>query len=69
MGTKDTYPDRPQRLRKRRTKLEKKLAYEKPVLRKVRLEVKTSVLAVCNSSIVPTPQGGIPNCHIPSCRN
>ena len=31
--------------------MEKKQAYEKPVLRKVRLEVLTSVLATCNNSI------------------
>jgi hypothetical protein len=28
----------------------KKKPYEKPLLRKVRLEVRTSVLAVCNTS-------------------
>jgi len=35
--------------------LETKQAYEKPLLRKVRLEVKTSVLATCNTSVVSTP--------------
>ncbi len=33
-----------------------KQPYEKPVLRKVKLEVKTSVLAVCNTTTVFTPQ-------------
>jgi hypothetical protein len=37
-------------LRDRRTTLEKKRVYEKPVLRKVRLEVKTSVLGDCHTS-------------------
>ncbi len=32
-----------------------KQAYDKPRLRKVRLEVKTSVLADCNTSIVSQP--------------
>ncbi len=36
--------------------MEKKQAYEKPALRKVRLEVKTSVLASCHSSVVTSPQ-------------
>jgi hypothetical protein len=36
--------------------LENKQAYEKPLLRKVRLEVRTSVLATCNTSTIPTPQ-------------
>lgn len=35
--------------------MEKKQAYEKPVLRKVRLDVKTSVLSACNSSTNATP--------------
>ena len=35
--------------------MKKKRAYEKPVLRKVKLEVKTSVLAVCNTSTSTTP--------------
>jgi hypothetical protein len=30
--------------------MEKKRTYDKPVLRRVRLEVKTSVLATCHSS-------------------
>lgn len=34
--------------------MEKKLAYEKPELRKVRLDVKTSVLTVCKTSYVVT---------------
>mgnify|MGYP003574257795 CR=1 FL=1 len=34
--------------------MKKKRAYEKPVLRKVKLEVKTSVLAVCNTSTSTT---------------
>ena len=46
-------------MRKRRTKLENKQAYEKPLLRKVRLEVKTSVLAACNTSAVSTPGTGV----------
>jgi hypothetical protein len=37
------------------TVTEKKQAYEKPVLRKVRLEVKTSVLAACHVSGEVTP--------------
>jgi hypothetical protein len=42
---------------------EKKQAYERPVLRKVRLEVKTSVLAVCNISSSTTPA---PGCNLPN---
>lgn len=33
----------------------KKRTYEKPLLRKVRLEPKTSVLSVCNTSTTATP--------------
>jgi hypothetical protein len=33
-----------------------KQAYEKPVLRRVRLEVSTSVLSVCNTSGVASPK-------------
>lgn len=42
--------------------MENKQNYEKPVLRKVRLEVKTSVLATCNNS-----SGGAaePDCNLP----
>jgi len=35
--------------------MEKKQAYEKPVLRKVRLNVKNSVLSSCNVSGTTTP--------------
>ena len=42
---------------------EKKQVYEKPLLRKVRLEVKTSVLAVCNISNSQTPT---PGCNLPA---
>lgn len=35
--------------------MEQKQAYEKPSLRKVRLEVKTSVLAACHTSLISTP--------------
>jgi len=44
--------------------------YEKPLLRKVRLEIKTSVLTVCNTSIVSTPyQAGDPplTCKVTTC--
>ena len=45
-----------------------KQVYEKPQLRKVRLDVKASVLAVCHSSLAPaaeTPGGclSIPLCY------
>lgn len=43
----------------------KKRAYEKPALRKVRLEVKTSVLAVCHTSTVATPNN--PSCQVVTC--
>lgn len=49
---------------------QQKHRYEKPELRRVRLEVKTSVLDVCNNSIVttakddPTPGAG---CRINIC--
>jgi hypothetical protein len=36
--------------------LEKKQVYEKPLLRKVRLEAKTSVLATCNTSTFTQPR-------------
>jgi hypothetical protein len=55
--------------------LEKKRLYERPVLRKVRLVYKSSVLATCNTSTslqprdVPVYQGGCGpydnNCSIP----
>jgi len=35
--------------------MEKKQVYEKPALRKVRLDVKTAVLAECNLSNVADP--------------
>jgi hypothetical protein len=51
--------------------LEKKQAYDKPLLRKVRLEVKTSVLAACNTSAVSTPGVGVApvtlTCKINNC--
>lgn len=34
----------------------RKTQYEKPSLRKVRLEVKTSVLSVCNTSFTSSPK-------------
>jgi len=40
-------------------KFENRKPYEKPVLRKVRLEVKTSVLATCNTSVTMTPNSGV----------
>lgn len=39
-----------------------KLSYEKPELHKVRLDVKSSVLTVCNTSIVVDPS---PTCQLP----
>ena len=36
--------------------MEKKQVYEKPLLRKVRLEAKTSVLATCNTSTFTQPR-------------
>ena len=55
-------------MRMRRTKLDKKRVYEKPLLRKVRLEVKTSVLAACNTSAVTTPSASVTaNCKINLC--
>ena len=36
--------------------MDKKQAYHKPVLRKVQLEVATSVLATCNTSQSATPK-------------
>jgi hypothetical protein len=48
--------------------LDKKRVYEKPLLRKVRLEVKTSVLAACNTSAVTTPSASVTaNCKINLC--
>lgn len=42
--------------------------YQKPLLRKVRLEIKTSVLTVCNTSIVTTPQQSpTQTCKITNC--
>jgi hypothetical protein len=44
--------------------MDKKQAYHKPVLRKVQLEVTTSVLATCNTTTnltpknIPTPGAG-----------
>lgn len=35
--------------------MKKKQVYEKPLLRKVRLEIKTSVLDVCNTSTAVQP--------------
>ena len=37
--------------------MEKKLEYQKPSLRRVRLDIRTSVLSVCNTSIVSQPKG------------
>ena len=36
--------------------MEKKRVYERPALRKVRLEVKASVLATCHTSLTLTAQ-------------
>jgi hypothetical protein len=47
--------------------MENKKEYEKPELRKVRLEVKTSVLAVCNTSTVWQPANGPVSCKIIVC--
>lgn len=43
--------------------------YEKPALRKVRLEIKTSVLAVCHTSPsqIPKIQGSGQACWITHC--
>ena len=41
--------------------MKKKQAYEKPELRRVRLEVKTSVLVTCNVSSSTTPS---PGCNV-----
>jgi len=50
--------------------LKKKLSYEKPELRKVRLDIKSSVLAVCRTSVVADPsdtcQEAIGTCSISS---
>lgn len=50
--------------------MEQKQAYEKPSLRKVRLEVKTSVLSTCHNSQTVTPNnqplGGSP-CSVSGC--
>jgi hypothetical protein len=37
--------------------MEKKRVYEKPALRRVRLDVKTAVLATCNLSTTTDPDG------------
>jgi hypothetical protein len=47
--------------------LEKKKAYEKPILRKVRLEVKTSVLATCNTTSVSTAKDLPLTCQVTGC--
>ncbi len=50
--------------------LEKKQDYQKPELRKVRLEAKTSVLSSCNTSVItqakndPVPGAG---CRVNMC--
>jgi len=47
-----------------------KRAYEKPSLRKVRLEVKTSVLATCHNSQTNTPNNqplGGQSCQFSGC--
>jgi hypothetical protein len=46
--------------------MEKKRVYEKPALRKVRLDVKTAVLAVCNISATSDPVGGL-GCMMTGC--
>ena len=50
-----------------------KKPYEAPTLRKVRLEIKSAVLAVCHSSPTLTPRGPAPGytpCFItPGCFN
>ena len=48
---------------------EKKQAYERPALRKVRLEVKTSVLVDCNTSVSTTPVEDIAGCNLTGCYN
>jgi hypothetical protein len=50
--------------------MDEKRVYEKPALRKVRLDVKTAVLATCNSSTISTPEdSGIPvTCAISLCQ-
>jgi hypothetical protein len=47
--------------------LEKRLTYERPELRKVRLDIKTSVLTVCNTSIVTTPMTPLGCKNDPTC--
>ena len=50
--------------------MEKKRAYQKPVLRKVRLEVKTSVLSTCHTSQTQQPNGvpdPLKNCALNMC--
>lgn len=48
------------------SKSNEKKVYEKPMLRKVSLEVKTSVLAVCHTSLVSSPNSGPASpCHTP----
>jgi hypothetical protein len=44
--------------------MEKRLPYEKPELRKVRLDVKTSVLSVCRTSITVTGDESLGTCEI-----
>jgi hypothetical protein len=47
--------------------MENKKLYERPVLRKVRLEVKTSVLATCNNSVPGSAKTQAVPCNISSC--
>jgi hypothetical protein len=51
--------------------MDEKRVYEKPALRRVRLDVKTAVLATCHSSTITTPDdtgvgGGA--CSISGCQ-
>ena len=48
--------------------MQRKPTYEKPVLRKVRLEVKTSVLVDCNTSVSTTPVD-VAGCNVTGCYN
>ena len=45
---------------------QQKRKYEKPHLKSVRLDVKTSVLAVCHTSTNTAPFGSLPVCYLNS---
>ncbi len=45
-----------------------KKPYEAPIVKKVRLEVRNAVLAVCHSSPNLSPKVGAIACHVPTCK-